>query len=60
MYLADDLALSYQKRFVKYKDKLFLFLKHNGIPWNNNNTEHSIKPFAKLRKKSVKASQRKT
>lgn len=50
-----DLAISYQKRFVKYKGKLFLFLNHDGIPWNNNNAEHSIKPFAKWRKKISKS-----
>lgn len=50
-----DLALSYQKRFVKYKEKLFLFLNYDNIPWNNNNAEHSIKPFAKWRKKISKS-----
>lgn len=50
-----ELAISYQKRFIKYKEKLFLFLNHNGIPWNNNNAEHSIKPFAKWRKKISKS-----
>ena len=23
--------------------------KHDGIPWNNNNAEHAIKAFARLR-----------
>jgi hypothetical protein len=32
-----------------------LFLNHDGIPWNNNNAEHSIKPFAKWRKKISKS-----
>ncbi len=50
-----ELAISYQKRFVKYKEKLFLFLNYDGIPWNNNNAEHSIKPFAKWRKKISKS-----
>lgn len=50
-----ELAIAYQKRFVKYKEKLFLFLNHDGIPWNNNNAEHSIKPFAKWRKKISKS-----
>ena len=50
-----ELAISYQKRFIKYKVKLFLFLYHDGIPWNNNNAEHSIKPFAKWRKKISKS-----
>jgi len=50
-----ELAVVYQKRFIKYKEKLFLFLNHDGIPWNNNNAEHSIKPFAKWRKKVSKS-----
>jgi predicted RecB family nuclease len=50
-----ELAVAYQKRFIKYREKLFLFLSHDGIPWNNNNAEHSIKPFAKWRKKVSKS-----
>ena len=50
-----ELALSYQKRFTKYKDKLFLFLEKDNVPWNNNNAEYSIKPFAKWRKKISKS-----
>ncbi len=44
-----DLAIRYQKRFQKYKDKLFTFLYHDNVPWNNNNAESAIKPFAKYR-----------
>jgi len=50
-----DLAAAYQKRFIKYKEKLFLFLSYDSIPWNNNNAEHSIKPFARWRKKVSKS-----
>jgi len=50
-----EFALSYQKRFTKYKEKLFQFLQCDNIPWNNNNAEHSIKPFAKWRKKISKS-----
>jgi hypothetical protein len=50
-----ELAIAYQKRFIKYKEKLFLFLSHDSIPWNNNNAEYSIKPFAKWRKKVSKS-----
>lgn len=32
------------------RDKLFTFLSYDGIPWNNNNAEHAIKAFARLRK----------
>jgi hypothetical protein len=43
-------AAKYQNRFVKYGDRLFTFLDHDGIPWNNNNAEHAINHFAKLRR----------
>ena len=49
-----ELALSYQKRLTKYREKIFLFIENDNIPWNNNNAEHSIKPFAKWRKKISK------
>ncbi|GAI28778.1 unnamed protein product, partial [marine sediment metagenome] len=39
-----------QKRLIKYKTKLFTFLDHDDIPWNNNNVEHAIKYFAKYRR----------
>ena len=51
---ATDLAIGYQKRFQKYKDKLFTFLHHDNIPWNNNNAESAIKPFAKYRMTTCK------
>jgi hypothetical protein len=45
-----EVAAGYQKRFEKNRDKLFTFLEHDGVPWNNNNAEHAIKAFARLRK----------
>ena len=44
-----DLAIDYWRRLTKYQEKLFTFLRHDGVPWNNNNAEHAIKPFAKYR-----------
>ncbi|MEA2712424.1 MAG: hypothetical protein QOK27_385, partial [Gemmatimonadales bacterium] len=44
-----ELAESYQKRLIKNKGKLFTFLDHDGVPWNNNNAEHAIKAFAYYR-----------
>jgi hypothetical protein len=26
-----------------------VFLEHDGIPWNNNNAEHAVRAFVKLR-----------
>ena len=37
-----------QERFNKNRDKLFTFLDHDGVPWNNNNAEHAIKGFLGL------------
>lgn len=42
-------AVKCKERFEKNRDKLFTFLKYDGVPWNNNNAEHAIKAFARLR-----------
>ena len=44
-----EVSIGYKKRFEKNRDKLFTFLDHDGIPWNNNNAEHAVKAFAELR-----------
>jgi hypothetical protein len=41
--------VKFKDRLEKNRDKLFAFLSFDGVPWNNNNAEHAIKPFAKLR-----------
>jgi hypothetical protein len=50
MNLSSEFALKYQARFAKYGDRLFTFLDHDGVPWNNNNAEHAIKKFVKYRR----------
>ncbi len=42
-------AVKLRQRFDKNREKLFTFLKYDGVPWNNNNAEHAVKPFAMLR-----------
>ena len=44
------MANKYKKRFQKSGTKMFTFLDHNGVPWNNTNAEHAIKLFAKYRR----------
>jgi predicted RecB family nuclease len=44
-----EAASKCKQRFEKNRDKLFTFLHYNGVPWNNNNAEHAIKAFARLR-----------
>ena len=42
-------ATACKERFQKNRNRLFTFLEHDGVPWNNNNAEHAIKAFARLR-----------
>ena len=44
-----EIATKLKDRLEKNRDKLFTFLSFDGVPWNNNNAEHAVKPFAKLR-----------
>ena len=48
-YLSEA-ALKCKERFEKNRGRLFTFLNHDGVPWNNNNVEHAIKAFARLRR----------
>jgi hypothetical protein len=43
-----EVAGKYQKRIRKYQDRLFTFLDHDGIPWNNNNAENALKRSAQV------------
>jgi hypothetical protein len=38
-----DLCLKYQTRFIKYRESLFTFLEHDGIPWHNNPAENALR-----------------
>jgi predicted RecB family nuclease len=44
-----EAAEALRQRLLKYKNKLFTFMEHDGVPWNNNNAEHAIKAFARYR-----------
>jgi hypothetical protein len=44
-----EVADGYRKRLLKYRNKLFTFCDHDGVPWNNNNAEHAVKGFAYYR-----------
>jgi hypothetical protein len=47
--LQSERAAKVKERLEKNRDKLFTFLSYDGVPWNNNNAEHAVKPFAALR-----------
>jgi len=44
-----EIAEGYRNRLMRYQNKLFTFLNHDGVPWNNNNAEHALKKFADYR-----------
>ena len=48
-----EAAESLRERLLKYKNKLFTFIDYDGVPWNNNNAENSIKRFAYYRENTV-------
>jgi predicted RecB family nuclease len=49
MTLHSQTAVKLKDRLEKNRRKLFTFLNFDGVPWNNNNAEHAVKPFAELR-----------
>jgi predicted RecB family nuclease len=44
-----EAAESLRARLLKYRNKLFTFIQHDGVPWNNNNSENAIRQFAYYR-----------
>jgi Transposase IS66 family len=47
--LKSDIIAKYRARFEKNRAKLFTFLDYDAVPWNNNNAEHAVKAFARIR-----------
>ncbi|MFT4850776.1 MAG: putative RecB family nuclease [Sediminicola sp.] len=45
-----DITKKYQKRFIRYRASLFVFLEHDDIPWNNNMAERALRHLAVQRK----------
>jgi hypothetical protein len=44
-----EVSSSLQKRIKKNRHRLFTFLDHDNVPWNNNNAEHAVRAFTRLR-----------
>jgi hypothetical protein len=49
-HYSSPIAKKYQERMGKYGSRFFTFLDCDGVPWNNNNAEHAIKGFARVRR----------
>jgi predicted RecB family nuclease len=48
--VTSEVAQGYKSRIEKYGARLFTFLDHDGIPWNNNNAENALKLVASRRR----------
>jgi predicted RecB family nuclease len=48
-----EAAEALQDRLLRLRDKLFTFLRFDGVPWNNNNAENAIKRFAYYRERTI-------
>ncbi|HTI81935.1 MAG TPA: transposase, partial [Acetobacteraceae bacterium] len=49
MPCSTGVAAALQKRIGKNRENLFTFLHCDGVPWNNNNAEHAVRAFTRLR-----------
>src|SRR5262249_7746695 len=49
MKCATDSTRALIKRIERNRDKLFTFIEYDGVRWNNNNAEHAVRQFVRLR-----------
>jgi predicted RecB family nuclease len=47
--ISTEIGAALQKRIERNKERLFTFLDYDGVPWNNNNAEHAVRAFTRLR-----------
>jgi hypothetical protein len=43
-----DTTIKYQKRFIRYRESLFTFLEHDGLPWHNNTAETALRHLTRI------------
>jgi hypothetical protein len=53
--VSSDAAEALRDRLLRYWDKLFTFLHHDGVSWNNTCAEHAIKKFARYREEAAQS-----
>ncbi|RJT27730.1 TM0106 family RecB-like putative nuclease [Mesorhizobium waimense] len=44
-----EAGLALKRRIDKNKETLFAFLDYDNVPWNNNNAEHAVRAFTRIR-----------
>ena len=50
---ASEPAQALRARLLKNRDRLFTFIEHDGVPWNNNSAEHAIRRFSFFREETA-------
>jgi predicted RecB family nuclease len=50
---SSEAAESLRDRMLRNREKLFTFIDHDGVPWNNNVAENAIKRFAYYREDTI-------
>lgn len=50
LHYTSDLCLKYQKRFKRYRESLFTFIKYDGVSWHNNAAENRVRHICVQRK----------
>jgi hypothetical protein len=51
--IGSEAANALRDRLLKWQDKLFTFVRYDGVSWNNNNAENAIKRFAYYREDTI-------
>jgi predicted RecB family nuclease len=48
-----ETAVALRDKLLRWRDKLFTFVRCDGVTWNNNNAENAIKRFAYYREDTI-------
>jgi hypothetical protein len=51
--LNSEAAVALRDKLLRWQDKLFTFIRYDGVSWNNNNAENAIKRFAYYREDTI-------
>lgn len=50
---SSEAAVALRDKLLRWQDKLFTFIRYDGVSWNNNNAENAIKRFAYYREDTI-------
>ena len=52
--ISSDAAEALRDRLLRCWDRLFTFIRHDGVSWNNTCAEHAIKKFGRFREEAAR------